>query len=77
MSRCCCSIPLRLLALAAVLFCLAAPSLFGQAIQGAVNITVTDPAGAIIPDAKLELRAIATNDLRTAATAEGVPLLGL
>jgi hypothetical protein len=60
-----------LLALAAVLFCLAAPSLFGQSTQGAVNITVTDPAGAIVPDAKLELRAIATNDLRTAATQDG------
>ena len=35
-----------------------------------MNITVTDPAGAVIPGATLELKAIATNDLRTGTSQE-------
>jgi len=36
-----------------------------QSVQGTVSITVTDPAGAVIPGAKVELKDAATNDLRT------------
>ena len=43
---------------------------WAQSVQGAVSITVTDPAGAVIPGAVLELKAVATNDLRTAQTQE-------
>ena len=59
--------------------CLACRSLFlfphraralAQSVQGAVNVTVTDPAGAVIPGATLELKAIATNDLRTGLSQE-------
>jgi hypothetical protein len=64
------SISLRLLATCVALFSLAAPSLWAQSTQGAVSISVTDPAGAVVPGAKLELRADATNDLRTATTQE-------
>src|SRR4051794_25590198 len=44
---------------------LAGPALRAQSVQGAVSITVTDPAGAVIPAATLELKALDTNDLRT------------
>src|SRR5579872_3428078 len=43
-------------------------AVWAQSVQGAVSITVTDPAGAIIPGAKLDLKAAATNDLRTAVS---------
>ena len=42
-----------------------------QSTQGAVSVTVRDPSGAVIPDAKLELRDLATNEVRTATTLEG------
>ncbi len=44
---------------------------WSQSTQGAVSITVTDPAGAVIPDARLELRDLGSNELRTGATQEG------
>ena len=47
-----------------------APAIHAQSVQGTVNITVTDPAGAVIPAAKLELKAVATNDLRTGLSKE-------
>src|ERR1035441_10208711 len=71
MSRCSSSSSLCLLVTCVALLTLAAPGLWAQSTQGAVSITVTDPAGAIVPGAKLELRAAATNDLRTATTQEG------
>jgi hypothetical protein len=71
MSRCSSSSSLCLLATCVALLTLAAPGLWAQSTQGAVSITVTDPAGAVVPGAKLELRAAATNDLRTATTQEG------
>ena len=40
------------------------PPAAAQSVQGTVSITVTDPAGAVIPGAKLELKDAATNDLR-------------
>jgi Carboxypeptidase regulatory-like domain len=41
-----------------------------QSVQGTVSITVTDPAGAVIPGAKLELKDAATNDLRAGLSQE-------
>ncbi len=41
------------------------PALRAQSVQGTVNVTVIDPAGALIAGATLELKAVATNDLRT------------
>jgi hypothetical protein len=54
-----------LIAIVASFAFLGAPPLVAQSVQGAVSITVTDPANAVIPGAKLELKATATNDLRT------------
>ena len=70
MFRCCSLISLRLLAVCVALFSLAAPALWAQSIEGSINVTVTDPDGAMIPGARLDLRAVATNDLRSAATQE-------
>jgi hypothetical protein len=36
-----------------------------QSVQGTVSVTVTDPAGAVVPGAKLELKDTATNDLHS------------
>jgi Carboxypeptidase regulatory-like domain len=47
---------------------LAAPALQAQSTQGTISITVTDPAGAVVPSAALQLKAIETNDLRTASS---------
>ena len=52
------------------LLCLSTSTLWSQSVQGSVNVVVTDPAGGLIPDAKLELKASATNDLRTGASQE-------
>ncbi len=41
-----------------------------QSTQGTVSITVTDPAGAVIPAAKLELKAADTNDLHSGLSQE-------
>ena len=70
MLRYCSLISLRLLAVCVAVFSLAAPPLWSQSTEGAVSITVTDPAGAMIPNARLDLRKVATNDLRTATTQE-------
>src|SRR5215475_12908441 len=44
-------------------------SAWGQASNiGTVNVTVVDEAGALIPDAQLQLTDLATNDARKAAT---------
>ncbi|HXS94791.1 MAG TPA: TonB-dependent receptor [Candidatus Limnocylindrales bacterium] len=46
-----------------------APAVFGQAGSvGTVNVTVTDPAGAVIPDATLELKDLDTNVIQRGAT---------
>lgn len=51
-----------------VLLCLA-PFASGQtSTGGAITVTVTDPAGATVPGAALELREIETNDIRKAET---------
>jgi hypothetical protein len=62
--------PSALISLIASFALLSLPSLHAQSVQGAVSITVTDPAGAVIPGAKLDLKATETNDLRSAVTAE-------
>jgi len=41
-----------------------------QSTQGTVSVAVTDPTGAVIPGAKLELRDLTTNELQTATTQE-------
>jgi len=60
-----------LAAVSAMLVALWAPSAWGQASQGTVSVTVTDPAGAVIPGAKLELRDLSSNDVRNASTLDG------
>ncbi|MBV9304199.1 MAG: carboxypeptidase regulatory-like domain-containing protein [Acidobacteriaceae bacterium] len=42
-----------------------------QGSEGTVTVTVTDPSGAVIPEAKLELRDLASNYVRQAATQSG------
>lgn len=42
-----------------------------QGSEGTVNVTVTDPTGSVIPGAKLELRDLGSNYLRTAVTQDG------
>jgi len=59
---------LALMALVVALTLLSGPALLAQQTQGSVSVTVIDPAGAVIPGAKLDLKATATNDLRTAVT---------
>ena len=61
------AITLLLLALA----CLGPGSFiaWGQAnAGGTLNVTVLDPSGALVPNAKLELKDLSTNDIRRAAT---------
>ncbi|HKE21401.1 MAG TPA: carboxypeptidase regulatory-like domain-containing protein [Bryobacteraceae bacterium] len=41
-----------------------------QSVQGSVSVTVTDPAGAAVPGAKLELKDSATNDLHSGMSQE-------
>jgi hypothetical protein len=50
------------------LILISASTVSAQSTQGSISITVLDPAGAVVPGATLELKAIATNDLRTAAS---------
>jgi hypothetical protein len=54
----------------AALFLFSVPTLRGQSVQGTVSVTVMDQAGAVIPDAKLELKAVSTNDLRSGLSQE-------
>src|SRR5205823_18035 len=61
---------LALIALAITIFFFV-PALRAQQTQGSVNVTVVDPAGAVVPGAKLELKATATNDLRTGESQDG------
>src|SRR5262245_46482382 len=61
----------RVLALS--LFCCGALILnaLGQTSNtGAVSVTVLDPAGAVVPNANLELKDRETNDIRRAQTSE-------
>ena len=44
------------------------PTAFGQGATGAINGTVADSSGAVIPDAKVILRNAATGAERTALT---------
>jgi len=62
---------IRFFTLLAVVLIDGASLVQAQSSQGSVNVTVTDPAGAVIPAAKLELRDLGTNELKTAATQEG------
>ncbi|SPF49284.1 conserved exported hypothetical protein [Candidatus Sulfopaludibacter sp. SbA4] len=53
----------------AILFAAAVPSAYSQAGSvGAVSITVTDPAGAAVPDAALQLKDVDTNVVQKGAT---------
>ena len=51
---------MRLLAIA-VCFSLGAAALFGQAATGTISGTVTDPAGAVVANAQVEVRNTETN----------------
>ena len=52
------------------IFLLSAPRIWAQSSQGTVSVTVIDPGGATVPGAKLELRDLGTNDLRSAASTD-------
>ncbi len=54
--------------LALFLVCSAGFHAMAQSPTGAINVTVTDSAGAVVPDAGLELRNIETNDIRKSTT---------
>ena len=58
------------LSLAAACLALSTVSLFGQAGTGTITGTVTDPAGAVIPRATIEVRSTETNVLFPAQTTE-------
>src|SRR5581483_189350 len=53
-----------------VLLAMTAPIWAQQGSQGTVSVAVTDPSGSVIPGAKLELRDLASNDVRNALTQE-------
>jgi hypothetical protein len=57
------------LILCAVVCAVGAGRVMGQTTEGTVTVVVLDPSGAVIPDAQLELRSDATNDVRQAVTA--------
>ncbi len=46
------------------------PALLAQSTQGALNVTIKDPNGAEVPEAALELRDLASNEVQT-ATSQG------
>ncbi len=55
-----------------LLFLLHATSSHAQTFRGAVNGTVTDPAGAFVPNAQLEATEIATSaNYNTVSTTDG------
>jgi len=65
-------IQIRLCFLLAVLICLGPGAGAGWSqtttTGGSLTITVTDPSGAAVPDAALEVRDLSTNDIRRAST---------
>jgi hypothetical protein len=69
-ARPCPRIAIRLTVICLALLLASVSQVWAQSSQGAVSVTVIDPAGAVIPDAKLELRDLGSNDLRTATTQE-------
>ena len=54
-----------------ILLVFSAPRIGAQSTQGTISVTVTDPNGALIPGAKLELRDLGSNEVRRASTLEG------
>ena len=64
------SLARRLLSLAPVLLLLlaTAPFSLAQHTEGRVTVTVLDPQSAVVPNARLELKDVATNETRTAET---------
>ena len=60
-----------LAAVCAILLAPVTPCAWAQATGGTVSVTVTDPLGAVIPGAKLELRDLNSNEVRRAVTLEG------
>jgi hypothetical protein len=58
---------LSLLAAMLLLVSVVAP-VWGQHAQGRITVTVLDPQGAVVPGARLNLKDLATNDVRTAET---------
>jgi hypothetical protein len=62
----------RVLVLAAILLCTltSVPTLFGQAMDGNLVGTVTDPAGAVVPGATVEITNSATGVKSTTTTSE-------
>lgn len=65
-------LPIRLFAicLIATFAAYAVPAFAQAGSQGTVVITALDTSGAVIPDASLTLKSLATNDTRTATTAQ-------
>jgi len=55
----------------ALFLAFSASNLRAQDTGGTVSVTVTDPGGAIVPGASLELRDLNSNELRKATTLEG------
>src|SRR5258708_39154867 len=53
-----------------VLACVATGAAFAQTVGASVQGTVTDPAGAVIPNASVEIRNAATGALRNLSTDE-------
>jgi hypothetical protein len=58
---------IKLLAVLVVLF-LAAGLAFGQREMGTINGTITDPTGAVVPDATITVTSVATGAARTTST---------
>ena len=54
------------LSLFTVVFLVNAPTAFGQGATGAINGTITDASGAVIPAAKVVLQSVATGAERVA-----------
>src|SRR5262245_14747943 len=67
------SVPQRFLLFVTTLLLLpgAAPFVLGQHTEGRISVTVLDPQNAVIQGARLDLKDLATNEARTAATQTG------
>src|ERR1051326_7314204 len=60
---------MRIITISLILLCCSLAA-WGQTTSttGSLNVSVVDPSGAAVPDASLELRDAATNDVRHGAT---------
>jgi hypothetical protein len=62
---------LRVLACLSIFCLMSAPAAAQNTTTGSITVTVTDPAGAVVPGANLELRDLETNDIRKGSTQAG------